>query len=365
MKMKRYVGPSMEDALQRVRSEMGKNAVILNKRRIKPGKGILKLFKKPVYEILAAIDEFEYSTGSEEKNIDGAYRVLEKKVDRINNSIDAIIDKISTQDNEGLPDIFAPFHALLKDNEIDPEVISQIIEGVKNEINLNSEYDPEYLYFKFKQQIASYFKKIRPIELSSDRPAVAVFVGPTGVGKTTTVAKLAAHYAIDMKKRVGIITCDTFRIAAVEQLKTYSEIMDVPLKVVYQLRDMKEAILEYRDMDVVLVDTAGGSHRDSIRLMEVKKMLNHLDKQQTFLVLSANTNYKNLMDIISGYSFLDDYRILITKLDESVVKGSILNLAVKCSKPLSYITTGQNVPDDIERVHGDRMASLILNGWRP
>jgi len=173
---------------------------------------------------------------------------------------------------------------------------------------------------------------------------------------------LAAHYAVIMKKKVGIVTCDTYRIAAVEQLKTYSEIMNVPIKVIYQHGDIEDAMTEFRDKDVILVDTAGGSHRDKIKLMELKKTLKKVGKQQTFLVLSAATNYKNSMDIISSYNFLKDYRLLITKIDESISNGIILNLAVKSSKALSYITTGQNVPDDIEKVDGERIASLILNG---
>jgi flagellar biosynthesis protein FlhF len=361
MKVKRYVGQSVEDTLQKIKDEMGNNAIILNKRRIKPGKGILRIFKKPVYEILAAIDEYEYKADIASQTTDGGYRVLEEKVDKLNTTIDTIINKMAPDNQEELPDILAPYYALMKDNDIDPEIIHFIMEGVRNKINLNTTYDQEYLYYKFKQEIAACFKKIKPIELLTGEPAIAVFVGPTGVGKTTTLAKLAAHYAVIMKKKVSIITCDTYRIAAVDQLKTYSEIMNVPIKVVYQYKDIEDAILEYKDMDVILVDTAGGSHRDKMKIMELKKMLKCLGKQQTFLVISATTNYKNSIDIISSYSFLKDYRILITKVDESIANGLILNLAVKSSRALSYITTGQNVPDDIEKVDGDRIASLILS----
>jgi flagellar biosynthesis protein FlhF len=181
------------------------------------------------------------------------------------------------------------------------------------------------------------------------------------VGKTTTLAKLTAQYALMMKKDVGIITCDTYRIAAVEQLKTYCEIMDVPVKVVYQPRDIMEAMEGYRGKDLILVDTAGRSHRDKMRLVELQNLLKNLGQQQIFLVISATTNYKNCLDILESYSFLEDYRVLITKIDENVTNGIILNLALKSGRPLSYITTGQNVPDDIEKVDGERVASLILS----
>ena len=277
--------------------------------------------------------------------------------------MDTIASSITPKNNEQqIPDMLAPYYTVMKDNDIDPEIIHMVMEGVKSKINLNTTYDQEYLYYKFKQEISSYFKRVETIALNDGKPAIAVFVGPTGVGKTTTLAKIAAQYSVIMKKKVGIMTCDTYRIAAVEQLKTYSEIMDVPIRVIYESRDVEEAVEEYKDMDLILVDTAGSSHRDKMKLMELQKMLKSMGSQQMFLVISATTNYKNVIDVLSSYSFLKDYRILLTKVDENVSNGIILNIAAKGGRPLSYITTGQNVPDDIEKVDGERIASLILSG---
>ena len=363
MKVKRFIGQNMESTLQRVREEMGRNAVILNQRRIRPGSGLMKLFKKPVYEIVAATDEMGLGEGIPIKDTDDGYVALEEKLDRLKATMDTIANSITPADKDReIPEMLAPYHSAMEKSEVDPEVIHMVMEGVKNKINLNTTYDQEYIYYRFKQEISSYFKRVETIKLSDGKPAVAVFVGPTGVGKTTTLAKLAAQYSVIMKKKVGVMTCDTYRIAAVEQLRTYSEIMDVPIRVIYQSSDIEEAMQQYKDMDLVLVDTAGRSYRDKMKLMELNKMLKALGDQQLFLVISASTNYKNVMEILSSYSFLKNYRILITKVDENVSNGIILNIAVKGGKPLSYITTGQSVPDDIEKVDGERIASLILSG---
>jgi flagellar biosynthesis protein FlhF len=362
MKVKRFVGPTVESTLQRVREEMGRNAVILNKRRIKPGSGIVKFFKKPVYEIVAAIDEQGPGAGVPLKDMDDGYLALEEKINSLKVTVDTIASTINAPGgSQDIPDILAPYYTVMKDNDIDPEIIHMIVEGVKNKINLNTTYDQEYLYYKFKQEISSYFKRVEPITLADGKPTIAVLIGPTGVGKTTTLAKLAAQYSVILKKRVGIMTCDTYRIAAVEQLKTYSEIMDLPIRIIYQTSDIEDALQEYKNMDLILVDTAGRSHRDKMRLMELQKMLKSIENRQLFLVISATTNYKNVIDIISSYSFLKDFRILVTKVDENVSNGIILNIAAKSGRPMSYITTGQNVPDDIEKVDGERIASLILS----
>lgn len=363
MKVKRYVGQNMESTLQKVREEMGRNAVILNKRRIRPGNWLMKLFSKPVYEIVAATDETGLGDGIPLKNSDDGYLALEEKLDRLKAAMDSIANSITPSNQDQMvPDMLAPYYSAMEKSEVDPEIIQMVMEGVKSKINLNTTYDQEYIYYRFKQEISSYFKRVETIKLSDGKPTVAVFVGPTGVGKTTTLAKIAAQYSVIMKKKVGVMTCDTYRIAAVDQLKTYSEIMDVPIRVIYQSSDIEEAMQQYKDMDLVLVDTAGRSYRDKMKLMELNKMLKALGDQQLFLVISAATNYKNVMEILSSYSFLKNYRILITKVDENVSNGIILNIAVKSGKPLSYITTGQSVPDDIEKVEGEKIASLILSG---
>lgn len=363
MKVKRYIGTTVEQALAQIKNEMGSNAIILNKRKIKTGRGIFKLFSKPVYEVVAALDQPDTVRHRPFQSYENNMESLEKKVEQIKSSLESIMDRMqSGEEISRLPQSLLPYYRIMEDKEVSPKIINMIVEKVRNGLNTGAIYENDYLLFKFKKAISACINNVRTIELATGRPSVAVLVGPTGVGKTTTLAKLAARYSLNMRKKVGVITCDTFRIAAVDQLRTYCEIMDVPFQVVYHPQDVPRIMDEYRDMDLVLVDTAGRNHREKMKLMEVHNTLKGLGPQQTFLVISATTNYRNCQDIMKNYGFMEDYRLIITKVDESVANGILLNLAMESGKPLSYITTGQNVPDDIEEVDGDKIASLLLSG---
>ena len=282
MKVKRYVGSTVEDTLDRVREEMGRNAVILNRRRIKPGKGFLRIFKKPVYEIVAAIDETDSGERIPEQVLEDGYQALERKWITLRRPWIHCQQPVGGNQDRDIPEVLAPYYNHMKNNDVDPEIIHMLMEGVKSKIDLYTTYDQEYIYYRFKQEISSSFKKVEPLSLREGQTTFAVFEGPTGVGKTTTLAKLAAYYAVIMKKKVGIMTCDTYRIAALEQLKTYSEIMDVPVRVIYQTGDIESAMQDYREMDLILIDTAGRSHRDRMKLMELQKMLKGIGNQQVF-----------------------------------------------------------------------------------
>ena len=202
------------------------------------------------------------------------------------------------------------------------------------------------------------------IKLRSDgRPQVVIFVGPTGVGKTTTLAKIAADFTLNRQKKVGLITADTYRIAAVEQLKTYSEILNIPVLVVYSPNEVQEAIKELSDKDLILIDTAGRSHRNKSHFDGLKSVGKLTEDDETYLVVSANTSRHALKEILEYYSFIKDYKLLFTKLDEAPVPGVIVNARYLTGRPLSYTTAGQSVPDDLD-VASPRaiVASLLGSG---
>ena len=188
--------------------------------------------------------------------------------------------------------------------------------------------------------------------------AVAL-IGPTGVGKTTTIAKLAAHYALVEKKKVGLLTVDTYRIAAVEQLKTYSQIIDIPLGVAYTQADVLPAVAQFKDFDLLLIDTAGRSQKNIMQVGELKSMLETL-RCETHLVLSAQTKESDMIEAAERFSAAHVDRLLFSKLDETSSYGTLLNVADKTGIPLSYLTVGQKVPEDIEVADGKRLADLIL-----
>ncbi|MFW5682571.1 MAG: flagellar biosynthesis protein FlhF [Phycisphaeraceae bacterium] len=192
------------------------------------------------------------------------------------------------------------------------------------------------------------------------RPRVIALVGPTGVGKTTTVAKLAAMYKLKRNKRVGLITMDTYRIAAVDQLKTYAGIIGVPLHVASTSEEVRRAMDACGDCDVVLIDTAGRSPSDAKRLEQTRLLLDAAQPHETHLVLSATCSQAAMMRVVERFDRIASQRIIVTKLDEAETFGVLLNVPQLAGKRLSFVTTGQEVPHQIEVGRSERLAALVL-----
>ncbi|MEM7626423.1 MAG: flagellar biosynthesis protein FlhF [Planctomycetota bacterium] len=200
-------------------------------------------------------------------------------------------------------------------------------------------------------------------ELTTDgRPRTIALVGPTGVGKTTTVAKLAATFKLKHNLRVGLITADTYRIAAVEQLRTYAKIIGLPLEIVSGPDELTAALDRMSGLDVVLIDTAGRSQRNADRLDELADLIRAADPHETHLVLSSTASQRVLVETVQRFEQIETDRLIFTKLDEAVTFGVLLNVAQQVNKPLSYITTGQEVPHQIEPCCSTRLAELVLGG---
>ena len=200
-----------------------------------------------------------------------------------------------------------------------------------------------------------------PIKLDeTNKPHVAIFLGPTGVGKTTTLAKIAADFTFRGNK-VGLITADTYRIAAVEQLKTYAEILNLQVTVVYSPSEIKGAIESLKDNDLILIDTAGRSHKDKQHFDELKALVSEADADENYLVISSNTSRFAVQEILEYYAFIKNYKLLFTKLDESPAAGVILNARYLTGKPLSYTTAGQSVPDDLDIANVEQIVASLLN----
>ena len=206
-------------------------------------------------------------------------------------------------------------------------------------------------------------KEIRcatPITPRKGRRKVVALVGPTGVGKTTTIAKLAANFRLRDGVKMGLVTVDTYRIAAVEQLRTYADIIDLPMKVVTTPMEMKRALDELVGLDLVLIDTAGRSPRDELKLQELKTLLTEAQVDEVHLVMSMTASAKSLEATISKFAAANTTSVILTKLDEAAGMGPLLSVPRKFDLPVSYLTTGQDVPDDIEPANASRMARLVL-----
>ena len=208
--------------------------------------------------------------------------------------------------------------------------------------------------------VAGFVATSGPLATTPGRRRLVALVGPTGVGKTTTIAKLAANLRLREKKRVGLITVDTYRVAAVEQLRTYADIIDLPMEVVATPREMREAAARLADLDLVLLDTAGRSPRDEVQIQELKSMLGEAQPDEVHLVLSSTASIGSLMPTVSRFREVGATALLFTKLDEATSLGHLVKLFRASGLSASYLTNGQNVPDDILVAQPELLADLLL-----
>ena len=270
---------------------------------------------------------------------------LENKLDALSSSFSTLAGSIrqSHDPRTYIPEVEALLMSLLE-NETHEEFAHKLAREV-SEIVKKQQADPNEV---MEQLLRQYIGQAEPIRLKRFKRTVVLLVGSTGVGKTTTLAKLSAIYSINHHAKVGVVTTDTYRIAAVEQLKTYTQILEIPLSVVYAPEEIADALREHEDKDIVFVDTAGKSPSDRTHEEEIKNLIRHSDCDEVHLVLSATTSFTGLLNILNAYSFLSDYKLIITKLDETPTWGALLNARFLSDRPISYTAIGQNVPDDIE-----------------
>lgn len=252
----------------------------------------------------------------------------------------------------------------LLQQEVADELAEEVVQQVRATMQPEEMEDDE----KVKKAVFQAISKLVPMDadlanqprVKDGRPLTIALIGPTGVGKTTTIAKLAANFKLREKKKVGLITIDTYRIAAVDQLRTYANIIGVPLHVIASPADMGDALSKCANCDVILIDTAGRSQRDDPKLDQLNEYILAADPHEVHLVLSSTCTQSALFDVIDRFSQIRVDRIIFTKLDEAVTFGVLFNVARKVNKRLSYLTTGQEVPHQIEMGRSDRLASLVL-----
>jgi flagellar biosynthesis protein FlhF len=254
------------------------------------------------------------------------------------------------------------YSTLIK-NEVHEKYVNQILDEVEKFIRPGNNVD--LILPNIYQKLILKFGQPKTIELSGKKPNVIFFIGPTGVGKTTTIAKIASKYKVEYNRKVAFITADTYRIAATEQLRVYANILDAPMSIVYSVEEINAAIEKYMDYDLIFVDTAGFSHKNEQQREDTKKLLNGVSedyRKEVYLVLSATTKYNDLMDIVDIYREISDYKLIFTKLDETSSYGNLLNIKLYADADLSYVTNGQNVPDDIEVFDTQKIVKQLLGG---
>lgn len=390
MIIKKFQAATETEGILMAKEEMGNAAVIMNIKTIKH-RGLAKLWKKDYVEVTAALEErvhttdkipvktinaivddntkpvmeLENHTTAIEEKLNNLQDMLEKKISQNMTQEPDKTEEVTEEEKED--NICIKFMQLvyrqLLDNEVDEKYANQIIGEIEG--SLKKETNIDSILAGIYQKVILKLGQPKVLEAEDKKTKLVFFVGPTGVGKTTTIAKLASYFKIEKKLKVAFITCDTYRIAAVEQLRTYANILDVPMQVVYTIEEFNTAIKGYDGYDLVFVDTAGRSHKNTEQCDEVMHFINDCRttenmEKEVFLVLSAATKYKDLINITEVFGQIDNYSIIFTKLDETGCLGNILNMKLHTGVPLSYVTSGQAVPDDISILDAQKISRNLL-----
>jgi len=293
-----------------------------------------------------------------QKKLDDLSDILEQKLSNV--AEEAAQEK--QQSAEELNLIRMLYSTLLK-NEVHEKYVNQIMDEVERVIRPGNSVDT--ILSNVYQKLILKFGQPKTIDVSGRKPNVIFFIGPTGVGKTTTIAKIASKYKVESNPKIAFITADTYRIAATEQLRVYANILDAPMSIVYSFEDLNQEVERYCDYDLIFVDTAGFSHKNEKQRGDTKELLAGLSeeyKREVYLVLSATTKYRDLLDIVDIYHEISEYKLIFTKLDETSSYGNLLNIRLYADAELSYVTNGQNVPDDIEVFDTQKIVKQLLGG---
>jgi flagellar biosynthesis protein FlhF len=385
MQVKKFQGESMQEALLKVKQTMGTDAVILHTKTFRRG-GFLGLGGREIVQVTASNDiKIMSDTALVSERARAAYADVQRNVatarKREAKVVEAVEPSLGSQIRElkalieslagetsggGFPRELAKHYQRLVDTGVAKPLARKIIRAIHDELDGASLGSEKLVRERVGSEIGRFVKVtggIKPPRKS--RARVVALVGPTGVGKTTSVAKLGANLSIKEKKKVALVTADTYRIAATDQLKVYADIIGVPLEVVLSPKDMKTAIKQYKDYDYVFIDTAGGSQYNEQQIAELKRYLDAASTDETHLVVSATTEFKELLRVIDKFSAVKPSCLLFSKMDETQQVGIVLNALSHVDKPVSYLATGQNVPDDIQLASVDRITRMMLGDGAP
>lgn len=427
MIIKKFQAKTEEAALELARKELGSGMVVMNVKKVKK-KGLFSIFKPQQVEVTVALEEEEKQNfreavakvseiarqseaagntrsaktepeqpakqgkaepGSQpekqrqqekqrqpEKNtqtIDSRQEsAIEEKLSTLQNLLEKQIGSTQEEEKESEGEEkkedsnVAFFHLLYKmllDNEIEETYANQLVEELDGSVKPDMPID--YLLSVVYQKMVLKFGQTKTIQSAEKGPKLVYFIGPTGVGKTTTIAKIASRLSVVEKKKIVLLTADTYRIAAAEQLRTYANILEVPFRIIYTPQEIRNAIEDYAAYDYIFVDTSGHSQKNTDQRDDTMALLRAADGQaekEVYLVVSATTKYRDLLNIADTYQKLTDFRLVFTKLDETQCQGNLFNLRLHTDAPMSYVTCGQNVPDDIGEFDAQKTVKLLLGG---
>ncbi|MCC6466403.1 MAG: flagellar biosynthesis protein FlhF [Planctomycetes bacterium] len=285
---------------------------------------------------------------------------LRRDVDELKELVRRLAERTEAGAVADYPDTVKAVWRRLEAADVAPELARRFCNDVLRNLSGSQLEHEETVLQAALQTLAGAIQVAGPVTLSAGRTRTVAFVGPTGVGKTTTLSKLAANFKLRDRATVGFITVDTYRLGATEQLKTLAGILEVPVRIVMTPGEIRSAMAELRDRDIVFIDTAGRSPRDQLRINELRAFLDAAQPDETHLVVSATTHPRHLDSLLERFGGEAIHKLVLTKLDEAASYGPALDVILGAGKPLSYITTGQDIPDDIEVADRMRIARLML-----
>ncbi len=398
MNLQTFKAPTMAMALQQVKSAMGSEAVILHTRsystrqwlglrrremvEITAGKGVNVMARTvkrepksapfsngytrttlPKPQIAVPSSPMQNSKKLLESPAAGSAIMLSisQEMTSLKTMVTDLVRQANHQKAPHVPEDLFEYYQQLIQSQVADELAAEMVSTLQKNLRPEHLAQPAFVREKLAEQLEKMIPSAGAIcRTKTVGPHVVALIGPTGVGKTTTIAKLAANLKLRDKHRVGLITLDTYRIAAVDQLKKYADIIGSPLRVVNTTDDLREAIKSMADCEYVLIDTAGRSPKDTMKLNELKGFLEAASPDEVHLVLSTTASPSCIQLAIDRFSDVRVDKIIFTKLDEAAHVGVVLNVIRKVNKSLSYVTTGQDVPNDIEVGRGKKLAQLIL-----
>lgn len=367
MNMLSFLGETPTKALRKAQEECGEEAIVISTKKISDPNS-----KKNMYEVVVALEDEQdtlpakkrqdftkkiITSNSKLKDSDFSAKVYDfkeeilKMQDAIEQVQKSIWDPKSQLYDLTIPPEFVDIYNLFESNEFDQEMTYTIMKKTIKQLPVGMKSNPQKINDFFKLILRRIIPIKNEIPLRKHQRKIMMMVGPTGVGKTTTIAKLAARYAYKLGEnyKVGIVTLDSFRVGAIEQLQAYTSIMRLPLEVVKKPEDLVESLLRLKDCNYIFIDTAGSSQYDVDKIEIINEFQKKVDELpiEKILVLPANVKQSDLMDIYTNYSRLNIDYLTFTKLDETKSFGNLISFAHKTKKSITYISIGQNVPDDL------------------
>jgi flagellar biosynthesis protein FlhF len=381
MKLRTFRAATMHEAIMLVRRELGPDAAVLHTREVRgrwlgwlPGPRQIEVTASRGVNVPSRLPQRaaaeKQATMPLAKPVPPAtIRIAEEtkithEVQGQLSTLQAMVKDLCRRSKGGgrdeWPEEFFRLFTELLDAELSEDAARELVENLRNDPRAAGLSDPMLLKAHLAGMVENDIRVSGPIMITPGRCRLAALVGPTGVGKTTTIAKLAANFRLKEKRRVGLITVDTYRIAAVEQLRTYADIIDLPMHVVSTPKEMRQTVERMNHLDLILLDTAGRSPKDEVRIQELKAFLSEAGADEVHLVLSSVAAARTLEQTAERFAAVGVTSLLLTKLDEAHGLGNLLPLVRGGGLPLSYVTDGQNVPDDIQTADARRLARMIL-----